>query len=97
MSAIEAFSRGTPVVASNIGAITELVEHKRTGMLFRPGDPTDLATQVEWLLTHPQQLHQMRHEARAEFEAKYTAEDNYKRLIEIYQSVLVNHSGSRAK
>lgn len=97
MSAIEAFSRGTPVVTSNIGAITELVEHKRTSMLFHPGDPTDLATQVEWLLTHPQQLHQMRHEARAEFEAKYTAEDNYKRLIEIYQSVLVNHSGSRAK
>ncbi len=87
--AIEAFARGTPVVASNIGAITELIDHKRTGMLFRPSDPTDLATQVEWLLAHPQELSQMRQEARAEFEAKYTAEDNYKRLMEIYHSVMI--------
>jgi hypothetical protein len=27
----------------------------------------------------------MRREARAEFEAKYTAEKNYERLIEIYE------------
>ncbi|HIK18191.1 MAG TPA: glycosyltransferase [Leptolyngbyaceae cyanobacterium M33_DOE_097] len=88
--AIEAFARGTPVVASKIGAITELVDHQRTGMHFRPSDPTDLATQIEWLLAHPQELGQMRQAARAEFEAKYTAEDNYKRLMEIYQSVLAS-------
>lgn len=86
--AIEAFARGTPVVASNIGAITELIDHKRTGMHFRPSDPTDLATQIEWLLDHPEELSQMRQEARAEFEAKYTAEDNYRRLMEIYHSVI---------
>lgn len=85
--AIEAFARGTPVVAANIGAITELIDHKRTGMHFRPSDPTDLATQIEWLLTHPQELSQMRQEARAEFEAKYTAKDNYNRLMQIYHSV----------
>ncbi|MGA7936485.1 MAG: glycosyltransferase, partial [Kovacikia sp.] len=85
--AIEAFARGTPVVASNIGAITELIDHKRTGMHFRPSDPDNLATQIEWLLAHPEELSQMRQEARAEFEAKYTAEDNYKRLMEIYHSV----------
>jgi len=89
--AIEAFARGTPVVASRIGAIAELVDHERTGMLFHPSDPTDLATKINWLLAHPQELRQMRQEARSEFEAKYTADDNYKRLMEIYQSVLVNH------
>ncbi|MDX2097641.1 MAG: glycosyltransferase [Leptolyngbyaceae cyanobacterium bins.59] len=86
--AIEAFARGTPVVASNIGAISELVEHQRTGLLFRPSDSQDLATQINWLLSHPQELRQMRQEVRSEFEAKYTAEDNYKRLMEIYQSNL---------
>lgn len=85
--AIEAFAKGTPVVASQIGAITELVDHKRTGMLFRPSDSSDLASQIEWLLSHPQELRQMRQAARAEFEAKYTAADNYKRLMEIYHAV----------
>jgi len=86
--AIEAFAKGTPVVASNIGAIAELIEHGHNGMLFRPSDPTDLAEKINWLLEHPQELKQMRSTARSEFEAKYTAEDNYKRLIEIYQGVL---------
>ncbi|PSN16428.1 glycosyl transferase family 1 [filamentous cyanobacterium CCT1] len=86
--AIEAFAKGTPVVASNIGAIAELVDHERTGLLFRPGDSTDLATQIHWLLAHPEKLRQMRQGARAEFEAKYTAGKNCKRLMEIYQTVL---------
>jgi glycosyltransferase involved in cell wall biosynthesis len=86
--AIEAFAKGTPVVASNIGAIPELVHPHRNGLLFQPSDPTDLAAKIDWLLAHPQKLAQMRLTARAEFEAKYTADDNYKRLIEIYQSTI---------
>lgn len=86
--AIEAFAKGTPVVASNIGAIAELVDHQHNGLLFRPSSPTDLANQIEWLLAHPQALAQMRLTARAEFDAKYTASDNCQRLIEIYQTAL---------
>jgi len=88
--AIEAFAKGTPVVASNIGAIAELIEHGHNGMLFKPSDPTDLADKINWLLAHPHELSQMRQAARTEFDAKYTAEDNYNRLIEIYQNALEN-------
>jgi glycosyltransferase involved in cell wall biosynthesis len=84
--AVEAFAAGTPVIAANIGAVAELVEHGRTGLEFRPGDPEDLVTQVEWALSHPAELRRMRDEVRAEFEAKYTAERNYRALMEIYQA-----------
>ena len=90
--AIEAFAKGTPVVASNIGAIAELINHKQNGMLFTVGDPTDLANQINWLLSHPQELSQMRLTARTEFDSKYTADDNYKRLIEIYETALQQRS-----
>ena len=86
--AIEAFAKGTPVVASNIGAIAELVKHQESGLLFRPGDPSDLADKIRWIIEHPQELKLMRLNVRAEFEAKYTAGDNCKRLIEIYQDAL---------
>jgi glycosyltransferase involved in cell wall biosynthesis len=86
--AIEAFAKGTPVVAANIGAIAEVVESGRTGLHFRPSDPEDLASQVEWVLTHPTELAQMRREARSEFMAKYTAEQNYQMLMDIYERVL---------
>ncbi len=86
--AVEAFATGTPVIAADIGAVAELVEHGRTGLEFRPGDPEDLVTQVEWALSHPAELRRMRDEVRAEFEAKYTAERNYRALIEIYEAAL---------
>lgn len=86
--AIEAFAKGTPVLAANIGAVGEVTEHGRTGLHFRPGDPENLAAKVEWLLSHPAELSRMRKEARAEYEARYTAERNYEMLMAIYCEVL---------
>ncbi len=85
---IESFAVGTPVVASNLGAMSTLVSPGRTGFHFRPGDSGDLVAQVEWALAHPDELARMRREARAEFEAKYTAQENYLRLMEIYENVV---------
>lgn len=87
--AVEAFAKGTPVIASNIGAIAELVKDDYTGRLFHPGDATDLADKVNWVIAHPTELAQMRQAARLEFEAKYTASANYQRLIEIYKMMTV--------
>lgn len=86
--AAEAFATATPVIAADIGAVAELVEHGRTGLRFRPGDPEDLAAQVGWFLSHPEEHSRLRSEARAEFEAKYTAERNYRTLMKIYESTL---------
>lgn len=86
--AIEAFARGTPVLASDIGGLAELVEHGRTGRLFRPGDPSDLARQALWMLDHPAELAGMRNAARIEFETRYTAERNYAQLLAIYNRAL---------
>ena len=83
--AIEAFAKGTPVIASKIGAIAEVVDCGRTGLHFRAGDSSDLVAKVEWILANPRERDCMRQEARAEFEAKYTASKNYQRLMEIYE------------
>jgi len=86
--AIEAFAKGTPVIASNIGAIAELVDHRRTGLLFTPGNAAELADAVTWLLTHPTEAAAMRQAARAEYEAKYNAETNYQQLMAIYERAI---------
>lgn len=83
--AIEAFACGVPVIASRVGAMTEIVEDKRTGLHFSPGDAQDLAAKVEWAWTHPREMDAMGIIARAEYQAKYTAEQNYPRLLEIYK------------
>jgi len=89
--AIEAFATGTPVLAANIGAVGEITDNGRTGLHFRPGDPSDLAAKVDWLLCHPTELAHMRKEARREYEAKYTAERNYGMLMKIYAQAIANH------
>ena len=83
----EAFACGVPVVASRIGSMIELVEDGRTGLHFTPGDPADLASKVEWAWTHPMEMAEMGRNARAEYEAKYTAKQNYERLMEICERV----------
>ena len=65
------------MIASGLGAMAEIVEDGRTGLHFTPGDPEDLAAKVEWAWTHPKEMEAMGRAARAEYQAKYTAERNY--------------------
>lgn len=89
--AAEAFAKGTPVIAANIGAIAELIDSGRTGLHFSPGNSEDLATKVQWAIENQTKLTQMRQQARAEYEAKFTPQQNYRRMREIYDMVS-NHA-----
>jgi glycosyltransferase involved in cell wall biosynthesis len=84
----EAFSCGVPVLASRTGVTEEMVADGGTGLHFTPGDADDLAAKVEWAWAHPEEMAAMGRAARAEYEAKYTAERSYPMLMEIYQRVL---------
>ncbi len=84
---IEAYAAGVPVIASNLGTMSLLIDPDSTGLLFRAGDPQDLQERIEWILSHPQEVKKMRQEARREFESKYTATQNYQQLMEIYETV----------
>jgi glycosyltransferase involved in cell wall biosynthesis len=84
----EAYSRGTPVIASNRGAMSELVMPGQTGLLFDPGNPVDLANAVGELLGNPTLRTEMRRNARAEYERNHTAESNYRQLMALYERAL---------
>ena len=80
----EAFAAGVPVIASNLGALAQLIHHGRTGLHFRAGDEEDLAAQVEWLIANETERQRMRQAARSKFELHYTADRNYQMLLTIY-------------
>jgi glycosyltransferase involved in cell wall biosynthesis len=86
--AVEAFACGVPVIASRLGAMAEIVEDRRTGLHFTPGDASDLAATVEWAWQHPDAMAEMGRAARREYETKYTAERNYQLLMTIYEATL---------
>lgn len=80
----EAYAAGLPIIASNVGSVSLLVEHGRTGLHVRPDDPSDLAAKLLWLWARREERTRLGRNARSEFERKYTAARNYEVLREIY-------------
>lgn len=91
MVVIEAFSSGTPVLAANHGSLAEIIDDGRTGRLFRPGDAIDLAEKAAWFIEQPSKWPDMHLAARKEFDEKYTPEQNYRLLMDVYQQCLETH------
>jgi glycosyltransferase involved in cell wall biosynthesis len=85
---IEAFAKGTPVIASKLGAMGEIVDHGRTGLHFRAGDAADLAEKVKRILADPIRLARTRLAAREEFLLNFTARPNYEALMAIYEKAV---------
>jgi glycosyltransferase involved in cell wall biosynthesis len=86
----EAFAAGIPVIASRLGSLATMIRHRETGLLFEAGNAADLAGQVQWFLSNPNQVPAMRANARREFEANYTGERNYQLLMSIYSDAHKN-------
>ena len=91
---VEAFGCGLPVIASRIGALAELVQDGITGLLFDPGNAQDLAAKMRLAQAHPEQMATMGRNARALYEAEFTAERNYAQLIQIYNDAIAAGSAS---
>lgn len=53
-SALEAMSTATPLVASAIGGLAEIVEDGRSGLLVPPEDPVALAAAIDHVLADPE-------------------------------------------
>lgn len=90
---VEAYACGLPIIASRLGAMAELVEEGRTGLLFEPGSAQELAEKLRWAEAHPQEMRRMGQAARRLFEDKYTPEKNLERLLAIYAAARAGRPG----
>lgn len=82
---VEAYAKGSPVLAPRLGAMAEIVIDGRTGLHFEPGDVASMAAGALELMGDGERRERMRRGARAEFEARYAASQNYDMLMEIYR------------
>lgn len=81
---LESLAKGTPVIASRLGSMEEIVEHGVTGLHFSPGDARNLAAAVVHLAEIESRHDDMRSAARDTFLKKYTGPANYELLMQIY-------------
>jgi glycosyltransferase involved in cell wall biosynthesis len=92
---LESFALGTPVLAANLGGIPELIEPGVDGVLFEPGDVTDLVEKIRGLIAHPESLPEMGRRARAKIERQYGADAHYSRVMPLYQALLAKKDSER--
>ncbi len=65
---LEALSSGLPILSTTRTAAPDLITHGREGLIVTPSNAAAVAEQIEWALTHRQELAGMRSPARARAE-----------------------------
>lgn len=83
---MEAMATGTPVIASRVGGIPDLVENGVTGFLVPPGDENAIAERLRWILTHRDEAETMGERARVYAKECMSTEAyvrNYKQIFEL--------------
>lgn len=88
ISVSEAYSFGVPVIASRLGALAEIVEDRRTGLLFETGNAEDLARKVRWAWDHPAEMEIMGQAAKRKHDKYFTPERHYSILLSAYQTAI---------
>lgn len=86
----EAMACGTPVIASRVGGIPELVDDGITGLLVPPGDPQALAESIIRLLDDVKTRVLMGQCAREKAVAEYSVDKIVAHTLDFYQRSLQN-------
>ncbi len=88
LAALEAMSCGVPVVAYNVGGLSEVVEHGTTGFLCDFADLDGMATRTLEVLLHPDTLLTLRFEARSRAIKHFTPELILPQYVAIYDALM---------
>jgi glycosyltransferase involved in cell wall biosynthesis len=85
MVVVEAFAAATPVIASRIGSLADIVEDGATGLLAEPGDADQLGERFAWAIDHPAELAGMGARARQAYESRFRGATHLATLLDIYR------------
>lgn len=89
VSVMEAFARARPVIACDVGAISELVHDGVNGALVAPDDPRSLADALATFASKkPDELFQMGLLGRCEVAERHDARKNAETLVRIWQATI---------
>jgi glycosyltransferase involved in cell wall biosynthesis len=82
----EAFAAKTPVIASNIGGISELINNGKNGLLFEPNNIDDLLKKINLIIEDPSLLEAIKHNLRS----PKSIEQNAKEIESIYEDLIAS-------
>ncbi|MEY2832327.1 MAG: hypothetical protein RLZZ574_1585 [Cyanobacteriota bacterium] len=87
MSLVEAMATETPVIATKIGGMPEIVDDHVTGLLVEPGNPQELADAAVKLISNPEQAREMGKAGRKKVRQHYTWAKIVESLVNTYAAI----------
>jgi len=91
---LEAMACETPVVASGVGGILEVVEHGKTGLLVPPAQPAALAEALTRVLGNPDRARDMGKAGRRRVEEKFAWASVAERTEQVYADAIAEFKRS---
>jgi len=88
MAILEYMSLSVPVVATNVGGVSEMVGHGETGLLISEDDPSALAGALEVLLSDPHKARKMGLRGRAKVESCFQISNTVSRTEQLFEKLL---------
>jgi glycosyltransferase involved in cell wall biosynthesis len=89
LTIVEALATGTPVIGSNLGAISEMITQEVNGLLFEAGSPVKLKDAIDKFNTAVSDGQLDFYEnARASYLCNYYSENCYQQVMELYEKII---------
>jgi len=82
----EAFATKTPVIASDIGGLSEMIRHGENGCLFKAGNSEDLRNIIQNIIEQPEIVNQLSKNIKRPKSMK----ENANEVEKIYQDIIIN-------
>jgi glycogen(starch) synthase len=86
--ALEGMATGVPVVASQVGGLSEVIEHDRTGIFVYPRSPQSIAWGIDRILSDPDHAKWLTENAKDKLHKAYSWEAVAMKTIEVYKKVV---------
>jgi len=94
IAALEAMAAGSPLVVSDTGGLSEIVEHDVTGVKVHPNNPDSLAWGIARVLLDKKYAEQLKNNAYKKVQEKYDWDKISQRTKTVYETVLKEYSES---
>lgn len=85
---LESQCMGLPVIASETGGITEIINHGSNGLLFDPGQTGELAQHISTLYSDPVFCHKLANKGKETVLQYFSSERMTKLLLSLYEDVI---------
>lgn len=87
---LEAMAMDVPIVASDVPALSEVLDGGRAGLLFPTGDPQAIAAAIDHVVADREATTSRTRAARDRYEREYRPDSVNRRMLEMYERVIAS-------